>query len=120
MTVLTNGSLLNGKSVRKDLCEADVVLPTFDAGDEKTFKRMNRPYRISFDSMVEGMVKFREEFNGRIWFEFMAIDGLNDSSQEILSVIEILDVVGADRVYINVPIRAPAEPWVRGSRRVRR
>lgn len=118
VAVLTNGSLLNDKAVRKDLCEADVVLPTLDAGDEKTFKKMNRPYRISFDSMVEGMVKFREEFHGKLWFEFMAIDGLNDSSQEIMRIKDILDGAGADRVYINVPIRAPAEPWVIGSRRI--
>jgi len=119
VAVLTNGSLLNDTEVRKDLCKADVVLPTLDAGDEETLKRINRPYGVLFDSMVEGMAKFREEFDGQIWFEFMAIDGLNDSPQEILRIKDILDRVGADRVYINVPIRAPAEPWVRGSRRIR-
>jgi wyosine [tRNA(Phe)-imidazoG37] synthetase (radical SAM superfamily) len=115
VAVLTNGSLLS----EGELYEADVVLPTLDAGCEETFRRVNRPYRISFDSMVEDVVKFREEFHGKLWFEFMAIEGLNDSPQEILRIKDILDRAGADRVYINVPIRAPAEPWVRGSRRIK-
>ncbi|MDY6985565.1 MAG: radical SAM protein [Candidatus Thermoplasmatota archaeon] len=118
VAMLTNGSLLSDKEVRKELRKADVVLPTLDAGYEGTFKRINRPYRISFDTMIEGMVNFRKEFRGELWFEFMAIDGLNDSQQEISKVKEILDAIGADRVYINVPIRAPAEPWVRGSRKI--
>jgi len=109
---------LSDEEVREELCKADVVLPTLDAGYEKTFKRINRPYRISFDTMIEGMVNFRKEFKGELWFEFMAIDGLNDSPQEISKVKEILDAIRADRVYINVPIRAPAEPWVRGSRKI--
>jgi wyosine [tRNA(Phe)-imidazoG37] synthetase (radical SAM superfamily) len=115
IAVLTNGSLLR----EGELYEADAVLPTLDAGCEETFRRVNRPYRISFDSMVEDMVRFREEFHGKLWFEFMAVDGLNDSPQEILRIKDILDRVGADRVYINVPIRAPAEPGVRGSRRIK-
>jgi wyosine [tRNA(Phe)-imidazoG37] synthetase (radical SAM superfamily) len=115
VAVLTNGSLLS----EGELYEADAVLPTLDAGCEETFRRVNRPYRISFDSMVEDMVRFREEFHGKLWFEFMAVDGLNDSPQEILRIKDILDRVGADRVYINVPIRAPAEPGVRGSRRIK-
>ncbi len=118
VAILTNGSLLSDEEVREELCKADVVLPTLDAGYEETFKRINRPYRISFDTMIEGMINFRKEFKGELWFEFMAIDGLNDSQQEISKVKEILDAIGADRVYINVPIRAPAEPWVRGSRKI--
>jgi len=97
VAVLTNGSLLS----EGEFYEADVVLPTLDAGCEETFRRVNRPYRISFDSMVEDMVKFREEFHGKLWFEFMAIEGLNDSPQEILRIKDILDRAGADRVDIN-------------------
>jgi wyosine [tRNA(Phe)-imidazoG37] synthetase (radical SAM superfamily) len=115
VAVLTNGSLLR----EGELYEADIVLPTLDAGCEETFRRVNRPYRIPFDGMVEDMIKFREEFHGKLWFEFMAIECLNDSPQEIMRIKDILNRAGADRVYINVPIRAPAEPWVRGSKRTK-
>ncbi|MCK5783226.1 MAG: radical SAM protein, partial [Desulfobacterales bacterium] len=37
VTVLTNGSLLMNEKVRQDLCGADVVLPSFDACDERSF-----------------------------------------------------------------------------------
>ena len=50
--VITNGSLLFLKEVRQDLAEADVVMPTLDAGNEKTFRTVNRPLReITYDKM---------------------------------------------------------------------
>jgi wyosine [tRNA(Phe)-imidazoG37] synthetase (radical SAM superfamily) len=43
VAVITNGSLLFMLEVRQALGPADVVMPTLDAADEKTFRRINRP-----------------------------------------------------------------------------
>jgi len=42
VAVLTNGSLLWQKAVRDDLQQADVVIPSLDAGNERMFRYVNR------------------------------------------------------------------------------
>ncbi len=41
--VITNGSLLDQKEVRDALMISDIVLPSLDAGDKKSFIKINRP-----------------------------------------------------------------------------
>ncbi len=108
----TNGSLLYREDVRIDLSEADVVMPSLDAGTAETFRRINRPHRgIDFEAVVEGMEKFRQEYDGEIWVEVMLVKGLNDSAKELEAIKSRLSLIEPNRTYINVPIRPPAEPW---------
>ncbi|MEA2033108.1 MAG: radical SAM protein [Euryarchaeota archaeon] len=108
----TNGSLLYRKDVRNDLSEADVVMPSLDAGTAETFRLINRPHRgIVFEAVVEGMEKFRQEYDGEIWMEVMLVKGLNDSAEELEAIKSRLSPLEPNRTYINVPIRPPAEPW---------
>ncbi|MFX0070757.1 MAG: radical SAM protein [Candidatus Hermodarchaeota archaeon] len=68
--VITNGSLLDNPQVRNNLLDADVVLPTLDAGDEKLFIKINRPHpSIKYDLYVQGLIDFRKEFRGKFWLE---------------------------------------------------
>ena len=113
VAVITNGSLLFLKDVRRDLKEADVVLPTFDAGSEKTFRHINRPHGdIGFNTMLGGLIDFRIEFSGQIWLEIMLVKGLNDSEEELWKIGKIVDLIKSDIVYVVTPIRPPAELWV--------
>ncbi len=113
VAVITNGALLYDEDVRMDLRNADVVLPSLDAGDEQTFLKINRPNKeIKFERMVEGLKQFSKIRKGQLWIEVMLVKGLNDSEEEITKIKNILKDVNPDRVYINVPIRPPAEPWV--------
>ncbi len=110
--VITNSSLLFMPDVRKDLLDADVVLPSLDAGSESTFKKINRPYKgISFEKMVNGILKLREDYNGKIWIEVMLVKNLNDSDKALTEIKSCLEKINPDQVYINVPIRPPAESW---------
>ena len=112
IAVDTNGSLLYRKDVRNDLSQADVVMPSFDAGTAETFRRINRPHRgIDFKKVVEGMEKFRQEYDGEIWLEVMLVKGINDSEEELEAIKSRLEKIEPDRIYINVPIRPPAESW---------
>ena len=62
VAVLTNGSLLSVPEVRAGLLEADLVVPSLDAGNERLFRIVNRPHEdIAFDRMVEGLIAFRQE-----------------------------------------------------------
>jgi len=112
IAVDTNGSLLYRKDVRNDVSQADVVMPSLDAGTAETFRRINRPHRgIVFEAVVEGMEKFRQEYDGEIWVEVMLVKGLNDSAEELEAIKSRLEHIEPNRTYINVPIRPPAEPW---------
>jgi wyosine [tRNA(Phe)-imidazoG37] synthetase (radical SAM superfamily) len=112
IAVDTNGSLLYREDVRNDLSQADVVMPSLDAGTAETFRRINRPHRgIVFEAVVEGMEKFRQEYDGEMWVEVMLVKGLNDSEEELEAIKSRLEHIEPNRTYINVPIRPPAEPW---------
>jgi wyosine [tRNA(Phe)-imidazoG37] synthetase (radical SAM superfamily) len=114
VAVITNGSLLDRPEVRADLLEADVVMPSLDAGSAAVFKRINRPHRdLSFESIVEGLVAFRKEYRGLMRLEVMLVSGLNDSAEPLNELRRALDRVQPDRVYLMVPTRPPAEAWVK-------
>lgn len=116
VAVITNGSLLFQEDVREDLCKADVVIPTLDAGNEKIFRAVNRPHRsIDFDTMLLGQIDFRREYSGQLWIEVMLVKDLNDTEKELQSIKHAIDMINPDRVYILTPIRPPAEHWVEPS-----
>ena len=111
--VITNGALLYSPEVRKELASADVVLPSLDAGDEKLFIKINRPYpSIKYEKMIQGYIDFRKEYNGKFWIEVMLMKGINDSKEELVKIKNQLDLIKPDRIDINVPIRPPTESWV--------
>ncbi len=70
IAVLTNGSLLWQPEVRSKLLRAHLVIPSLDAGDERTFQAIDRPHgTISFKRMLWGLIDFRREYQGQYWLE---------------------------------------------------
>ncbi len=114
LAIITNGALLHLPEVRSALSVAQVVMPTLDAADEPTFRAVNRPWPgLDIDDIVEGMAEFRRTFRGRLWIEVMLVKGLNDEEPVLLGLADALRRIGPDQVHLNVPIRPPAENWVR-------
>jgi wyosine [tRNA(Phe)-imidazoG37] synthetase (radical SAM superfamily) len=114
VAVITNGSLLCLPRVRHELCAADAVLPSLDAGSEALYTKINRPHRdFSFDQQVKGLIDFRGEFNGSLWVEVMLLGGVNDSPSDLYDISKILECVAPDEIHISTPTRPPAEPWVK-------
>jgi wyosine [tRNA(Phe)-imidazoG37] synthetase (radical SAM superfamily) len=110
VAVITNGSLLFMPQVREDLKRADVVMPTLVAGDEETFKKINRPSsEITFDKMLGGLIDFRKEFTGKYWLEVFIVAGLNDSDEQIDKIAKCIEKIRPDKVQINTVTRPPAE-----------
>jgi wyosine [tRNA(Phe)-imidazoG37] synthetase (radical SAM superfamily) len=113
VAVITNGSLLFRKDVRQDLQHADVVIPSLDAGNDKTFNRINRPHcSIDFGSVVGGQAEFRSDYPGQVWMETMLVKEVNDSEEELLDIKEALAIIKPDRIYLMTSIKPPAESWV--------
>jgi len=114
IAVITNGALLYREDVRHDLINADVVLPTLDASTENLFRLINRPHKeLNLKTIVQGMKQFREEYKGQLWVEVMLVKGKNDKPEILRKIKDIIDSIGFDKVFINVPIRPPAESWVK-------
>lgn len=114
VAVLTNGTLLHLRQVRRDLAEADIVLPSLDAASTEVFNRVNRPHpQLRLESMIEGLKLFRKEFSGQIWLEVMVVRGFNDGVDEIRTLKEITDQINPDRIQVNTVVRPPAVPQAR-------
>ena len=106
--------MLYDPQVRKELLEADVILPTLDATTQELFKKVNRPKKeLDVEKIIQGFHDFREKYTGQIWMEVMIVAGLNDTEENIAAIKEVLDQIKCERVYVNVPIRPPAEKWVK-------
>ena len=111
VAVLTNGTLFYRQDVRADCAKADVVLPSLDAGDEQTFRRINRPHSdISVEKLISGLCEFRKEFSGRIWLEVFLVDGVNTDAAQIAGIKDAVAQIRPDRVQLNTAVRPTSEP----------
>ncbi|WP_367340873.1 radical SAM protein, partial [Aminivibrio sp.] len=114
VAVITNGALLYEKSLREELSHADIVLPSLDAYDERTFRTINRPRPgLTFEKCFRGLAGFSREYTGELWIETMVIDGINDDDESLGRMKSLLKEVRYSRLYINTPVRPPAEENVR-------
>jgi wyosine [tRNA(Phe)-imidazoG37] synthetase (radical SAM superfamily) len=110
VAVLTNGTLLTRKDVRRDLLAADVVVPSLDAITAALFRRINRPHRtLEAGRVIEGLARFRKEFKGRLWLEVMLVKDINDTPAHVRALKKAIDAIGPDRVQLNTVVRPPAE-----------
>jgi wyosine [tRNA(Phe)-imidazoG37] synthetase (radical SAM superfamily) len=90
------------------------VLPSLDAGTPKLYKTINRPHPdVSFDSYIEGLISFSQEFEGGFWLEVMLIQGINDTEEALADIARRVEEIKPDRVDIGLPTRPPAEVWVK-------
>ncbi|AWR96950.1 radical SAM protein [Acidianus sulfidivorans JP7] len=112
IAVFTNGARLKFQHVRDYLKLADVVKVSVDAGDERTFRIIDRPYRdIKFNDLIEGIKEFRHEYSGEIWAEVMLVKNINDNENELHNIGKALSIISPDKIHIMVPTRPPAEQW---------
>jgi wyosine [tRNA(Phe)-imidazoG37] synthetase (radical SAM superfamily) len=118
VAILTNGTLLTDPAVRADCSKADLVLPSLDAGDEQTFRKINRPHKdLSFDMIVEGLVTFREEFSGQIWLEVFLIEDFNTDIEQIRKIKTLIDRIKPDKVQLNTIARPTTEQNIKPANR---
>ena len=113
VAVITNGSLLSDEEVRRELLEADAVLPSFNAGSPELFERIDRPCPgFTYERHVEGLAAFREVYRGMLWVEVMLIGGVNDTVEALQDIAAALEEVKPDTVHIVLPTRPSTEPGV--------
>jgi wyosine [tRNA(Phe)-imidazoG37] synthetase (radical SAM superfamily) len=112
VAVLTNGSLLWRPEVREALMEADLVLPSLDAGDEHWFQYVNRPHwEITFEKMAEGLIEFTEHFPRSVWLEVFLLAGATGMPSEVEKIASLTRRIRPERVQLNTVFRPPAEKF---------
>jgi wyosine [tRNA(Phe)-imidazoG37] synthetase (radical SAM superfamily) len=110
LAVLTNGSLLFIEKVRRDLMEADVVLPTLDAVNPLTFESVNRPHlSLKIDEIISGLIQFHNQYRGQVWLEIVFCRGFNDEMREMTKLKEVVEKIQPDKIQLNTPVRPPVE-----------
>ncbi len=113
VAVCTNGALLYLPEVRQELLAADAVMPTVCAGSDKLYWHIHRPYPgLTFERLVQGLIAFRREYDGKLWPEVMLLRNLNDTEEALRETASLLERIRPDQVHIALPTRPPAETWV--------
>jgi wyosine [tRNA(Phe)-imidazoG37] synthetase (radical SAM superfamily) len=112
VAVLTNGSLLWVPEVRRSIIEADIVIPSLDAGSNRIFQYVNRPHKdITFTKMLEGLVKFRNEYKGNYCLEVFVLAGVTTIEVEIKRLKAYISNICPDKVQVNTVTRPPGEDF---------
>jgi len=113
VALITNAALFYDAQVRLESSKADIVLPSLDGYDEISWKKIDRPYgHLNFDAVLEGLSKFGQEYVGQHWIEIMLLKGVNDTDTALASFSKIISNIKHDRLFINTPVRPPAENFV--------
>jgi wyosine [tRNA(Phe)-imidazoG37] synthetase (radical SAM superfamily) len=114
IAVITNGSLIWRKDVREDLAKADWISFKIDSTSEKTWRRINRPHKtLKMAAILGGLLEFAERYSGKLVTETMLLQNINDSANSARKIAGFLKHLQPVKVYLAVPIRPPAEKWVR-------
>lgn len=102
VAVLTNGTLFYDKKVRRELKDADIVLPSLDAATEATFQKINQPaLQLTSEKQIQGLVDFRKEFTGKIWLEIFILPEYNYNDNELLKLKKAIDKIKPDSIQLN-------------------
>lgn len=101
VAVLTNASPMTDPDVRRDLLEADVVLPSMDSLVPSEFRAVNRPcVGIDPAKVSEALIEFRKEFKGKIFLEVLLAEGYNDSQENLELMSDFRKKLSPDRVDV--------------------
>jgi wyosine [tRNA(Phe)-imidazoG37] synthetase (radical SAM superfamily) len=114
IAVITNASLLWLDEVKENLMEADFVSLKIDAVNQDLWKNINRPHKdLKLNIILEGIKEFTKMFKGTIVSETMLINNIKYDYElkEIASFLAELSKL--DKAYVAIPIRPPAEKWVK-------
>jgi wyosine [tRNA(Phe)-imidazoG37] synthetase (radical SAM superfamily) len=118
VAVLTNSTLFSQKQVRSDIKNAEVVMPSLDAATEKIFKKINRPSpHLPVDKIIDGLIRFRKEYSGKIWLEVFIIPGMNDTIAELNILKQVIGKIKPDQVHLNTLDRPGSVSTIRAATR---
>ncbi len=112
--VISNASLIGDDSVKEDLQCADWVSVKIDSADTEIWKNINRPHgKLNLDVITKGLLEFASTYNGTLVTETMLVHNGNDGFASLTKTVEFIERLDAEKSYILIPIRPPAEASVK-------
>jgi wyosine [tRNA(Phe)-imidazoG37] synthetase (radical SAM superfamily) len=109
VAVLTNSSLLWQDEVRAQLLRADVICPSLDAGDEETFRAVNRPHRgIAYEEILYGLHQLRHQFRGQMNLEILLLESFTATEEHVAKLAQRARAIHPDRIQLNTTTRPHA------------
>jgi len=61
--------------------------------------------------VLDGLVAFRQEYDGQYWLEVFVVGGVTDVGAEVEAIARAVRRIGPDRVQLNTVTRPPAEDF---------
>ena len=120
LAILTNSSLFHRRDVRKNLSLFDLIVAKLDAGDDETFRLINRPAdkKMDVETIVESIKKLKKAVKGTVALEVMLLrseDGqvTNVDGKPLRKLLDAILDVKPDQVQLEVPYRPPSEGFVK-------
>jgi len=100
--ILTNGTLLYDQKLRKELLQADAILPSLDAASQSAFDKIDRPHsNLKIETYIQGLIDLRTEYKGNIWLEIFLLRDYNDSKEELDLLKNAILKINPDSVQLN-------------------
>lgn len=116
LALLTNGLLLEDAALRAEILPSDLVLPSLDSATQQGFEKINRPIQgYTVQRLIDGLVQFRQQYQGQIWLEVFIIEGVNDSFDELKALADAITRINPDLVQLNALDRPGSEEWVQAA-----
>ncbi len=109
VAVITDSALLWDDEVRRELGEADIVMPSLDAARPESFEKVNRPVPgLTVEKVIEGLAAFTAGYRGKVWLEVLLVEGVNDAGEDVEALGEAISRIAPERVQLNTVVRPPA------------
>lgn len=110
VAVLTNGSLLGDRQVRRECALADLILPTLAAVRSAQYRRIHRPCPgLRLDAHIAGIGSFHQAYKTPIWLELFLLKGINTHVEDLERFAEIIDWIKPEKVQLNTAVRPTLE-----------
>ncbi|XPV76537.1 MAG: radical SAM protein [Desulfovibrio sp.] len=101
VAVLTNATTFTDPVVRKELLNADVVLPSMDSLIEEDFRKVNRPCKeLKAAEIRQGVLDFKAQFSGKLFLEILLVKDYNDSKENLSLLKDFCAELDPERVDI--------------------
>ena len=101
--LLTNGLLLNDKTLQQELADLDMIIPSLDASNDEEYIRINRPVLgETLEKLVNGITDFHRNYPAvYMALEMFIAPGINDSEESLTRFKELVQKISPDAVQLN-------------------
>ena len=107
--ILSNGSTISDPLVREALAKLDMVKLSLDCATDRCLHKLDRSHQgITIAAIQDGMLAFKESYQGPLIIETLFVKTLNDKPEEIAQLNDFLLKLKPARIDIGTIDRPPA------------